>query len=126
MNKLASQIKPGDVLWRPEKVAGAGKLYPPSQATVKAVGLHDHLVAVVNTADEIVWYEADEEVQTVEPFCEHHMKTKENTTGTDCTAHLDSGRVFPCPYRSPEHAQRGRMLDDQRVCPDYGPLATAP
>ena len=38
-------------------------------------------------------------------FCVHHIATKENPTGTDCTAHMVEGRVFACPYESIQEAR---------------------
>jgi len=42
---------------------------------------------------------------------EHHGKTKENTQGTDCFAHLHDGKVFKCPYSTQQEAQH--------KCSDY-------
>lgn len=119
MEKRARQLQPGDVIWLPENSMSAGKLCPPSQATVKA---QQSSAAVVTADNKVLIYAPDEMVHIVLPFCRNHIKTYENPTGTDCAAHLAEGRVFACPYRSPEHAQHGRMLDDQRVCPDFEPL----
>jgi len=34
----------------------------------------------------------------MEPFCYWHIETQENPEGTDCSAHLNEGRCYPCPY----------------------------
>jgi hypothetical protein len=119
--KPASQLSSGDILWLPEKVP-AGKLYPPSQTTVKRVELLDCGIAAIANNGQTYFYGTGEDVDVVAPFCANHIATLENHTGTDCSAHLAEGRVFSCPYRSPDHAKHGRMLDGQRVCPDYRPM----
>lgn len=37
---------------------------------------------------------------TVKPFCIYHIKTRENPNETDCTAHMNEGRVFECSYNA--------------------------
>lgn len=50
----------------------------------------------------------------IKQFCEWHIKTQENPEGTDCSAHLADGRIFKCPYNSPEDIQ-----ETEFPCVDY-------
>ncbi len=50
-------------------------------------------------------------------FCYWHIKTRENSQGTDCSAHLHEGRCFKCPYENVDD----RLTADYR-CSDYRPL----
>lgn len=52
------------------------------------------------------------------PFCKWHITTKENPAGTDCSAHLDDGRCFACPYPDAPASQAGKY-----PCMDYEPIA---
>lgn len=47
-------------------------------------------------------------------FCKWHIATKENPSGTDCSAHLHDGRVFKCPYLSPADRAKAKF-----PCSDY-------
>ncbi len=62
-------------------------------------------------------------------FCEDHIKCKEDTEDTwTCTAHLDEGRTFKCPYVETDI----KVIDGRSVpvkengypCIDYRPLPT--
>jgi hypothetical protein len=44
------------------------------------------------------------------------VATKENLKGNDCSAHLEEGRIFECPFRSAHHAQTAEY-----PCMDYEP-----
>jgi hypothetical protein len=54
---------------------------------------------------------------TMKQFCNWHIKTAENPEGTDCSAHLADGRVFQCPYSSPEDIEKAKY-----PCSDYKPV----
>ena len=62
----------------------------------------------------------------MEKFCEDHIKCQEDTDGTlTCTAHLDSGRAFPCPYMESDiqfsalHDRKVPIKDNGYPCIDY-------
>lgn len=62
-------------------------------------------------------------------FCEDHIKTKEDTEESwTCTAHLDSGRVFRCPYVEKDiefsilHGRKVPIKDNGYPCIDYRPI----
>ena len=55
-------------------------------------------------------------------FCEYQWKCKEDTEDTwTCTAKLDSGRVFQCPYKDMVDAKKhpGCCVDaEPPLCPE--------
>lgn len=53
-------------------------------------------------------------------FCAWHIVTVENSAGTDCSAHLDSGHCFECPFEDPHHARNAEF-----ACADFEPLVQA-
>ena len=65
----------------------------------------------------------------MEKFCEDHMKCKEDTEETwTCTAHLDSGHAFTCPYKkmdiqfSISHNRNVPIKENGYPCIDYRPI----
>lgn len=55
-------------------------------------------------------------------YCKYHIATKENPAGTDCSAQLKFGIVFECPFKTPDEAINGVILEDRTrgsECADF-------
>lgn len=69
----------------------------------------------------------------MKPFCDWHIKSKENPDGTTCSAHLAEGRCFDCVYTLENIQVEGNYnqlriyisstkSDSVGACQDFKPL----
>ncbi len=60
-------------------------------------------------------------MKEIKQFCYWHIATQENPEGTDCSAHLHEGRIFPCIYsiKDIKLKENGKMYLYIPGCPDF-------
>ena len=65
------------------------------------------------------WSPMSGSMRSYTPWCIFHIKTDENPTGTDCSAHLAEGRMpHSCLFRSFDEAKKGNCEDAKAMTPE--------